>query len=596
MAAVTEAGIVTFTAEPLMQAGAQFSGATVTFSAAPTVSGSALVTAVDVSFAGAAKEACVCATTADIVNIASVLANDAAFDGLTLTNGQRVLLTAQDPDSENGIYIWNTGDTVTRAVDMAAATEVPKGTRVFISSGTLNAGAVFEQTAAVSTVATDTMTWAATPRVNILADGSAVSPGLGFDGDIDTGLYLNSGVGVAFGGAEIGTFVTGGLTMASGKHVTLQGSADLILGAGGLVIADDGTSSLPAIVFNSGQLSTGIYSSAGVSVAVAIGGSAIGGFLAAGLTMESGLDVTLQGAGDVVLASGGVVIADDGSAATPAIVFGAAALTTGIYSAAGLVGIGISGSSIATFASTGLTIPTGGDVLIADAPTAASHAANKLYVDAIVNHFPLIGVVDGTGSITLDIVAPFTLGTDNHIDHSTILTSGNLTVGARDLIVWGDPLGGDVAAIGDETDLNGASDLGASQHDLVRLVAGYLHEVHVVVTMNQPVGGVISKESGVHIVIYSDPDATRAEDANQFTYVDGASPSATNCLSSYQFHRTVGTGRATHNITFMYDCRAGAVNAARYVAVYPTMDDEDITTDLVVVTPGTYMSVKSFPG
>jgi hypothetical protein len=81
------------------------------------------------------REAVRAATTADIT-----LSGSQTIDGVTLVDGDRVLVKDQTDASENGIYIYNSGGTWTRATDFDEATpeEISQGSQVFVEEGTIN--------------------------------------------------------------------------------------------------------------------------------------------------------------------------------------------------------------------------------------------------------------------------------------------------------------------------------------------------------------------------------------------------------------------------------------------------------------------------
>tara|TARA_R100000808_G_scaffold8183_1_gene23240 strand:- start:2252 stop:3775 length:1524 start_codon:yes stop_codon:yes gene_type:complete len=59
----------------------------------------------------------------------------AAIDGVTLSNGDRILVAAQSTGSENGIYVWaGSGSAMTRSTDMDAGSEFP-GAACFVREG-----------------------------------------------------------------------------------------------------------------------------------------------------------------------------------------------------------------------------------------------------------------------------------------------------------------------------------------------------------------------------------------------------------------------------------------------------------------------------
>jgi len=65
------------------------------------------------------------------------------FDGVTLSNGDRLLLKNQTAAAENGIYTFNgSGSALTRVTDMDAWAEVP-GALVTVEEGTANADTIW---------------------------------------------------------------------------------------------------------------------------------------------------------------------------------------------------------------------------------------------------------------------------------------------------------------------------------------------------------------------------------------------------------------------------------------------------------------------
>jgi len=95
-------------------------------------------------YAGAKDPVRVVATT----NI-TVATPGASIDGVSLSAGDRVLLTAQTTTLQNGIYVWNGSATpMTRSTDADAALEIQDGTTVAVADGT-KAGSIYVQTAAV---------------------------------------------------------------------------------------------------------------------------------------------------------------------------------------------------------------------------------------------------------------------------------------------------------------------------------------------------------------------------------------------------------------------------------------------------------------
>lgn len=83
------------------------------------------------------KQSCRAASTA---NVTISNPGTAVFDGVTLSNNDRILLKNQSTGSQNGIYVFNgSGSAMTRATDADASSEVTSGMYVWIEEGTVNA-------------------------------------------------------------------------------------------------------------------------------------------------------------------------------------------------------------------------------------------------------------------------------------------------------------------------------------------------------------------------------------------------------------------------------------------------------------------------
>jgi hypothetical protein len=84
----------------------------------------------------------------------NLTAPGAAIDGITMSTGDRILLTGQTLPEENGIYIWNGAATpVTRAPDASTGSELLSAI-VAVDEGTLNGGKVFRQASVNITLGT----------------------------------------------------------------------------------------------------------------------------------------------------------------------------------------------------------------------------------------------------------------------------------------------------------------------------------------------------------------------------------------------------------------------------------------------------------
>lgn len=90
----------------------------------------------------------------------NLAAPGASIDGRAMASGERFLARSQTATAENGIYIWSGAATpATRAPDANTGAELRQAI-VTVAFGT-DAGATFRQTATVTTIGTDAVTWVA---------------------------------------------------------------------------------------------------------------------------------------------------------------------------------------------------------------------------------------------------------------------------------------------------------------------------------------------------------------------------------------------------------------------------------------------------
>ena len=102
------------------------------------------------------KQAARAATTASITRSAP----GATIDGVTLANGDRILLKNQGVPSENGIYVWSGASAqLARAADADDGAEL-SGAAVTVTSGAVNGGTVWVQTTPAPIVGSSSITWA----------------------------------------------------------------------------------------------------------------------------------------------------------------------------------------------------------------------------------------------------------------------------------------------------------------------------------------------------------------------------------------------------------------------------------------------------
>lgn len=133
----------------------------------------------------------------------------AVFDGVTLSNGDRVLLKNQTAPAENGIYVFNgSGVALTRATDMDAWNEIP-GAVTIVEEGTTNADTWWYVTSNQGgTLGTTAITW-----VQVSTTSSGLSSANFVDKEIPSGSINGSNT----------TFTLANTPVAGSEHVFLNG-------------------------------------------------------------------------------------------------------------------------------------------------------------------------------------------------------------------------------------------------------------------------------------------------------------------------------------------------------------------------------------
>lgn len=170
----------------------------------------------------------------------------AVFDGVTLANGERLLLRAQGTASQNGPWVFNgSGSALTRPTDFAAGTVVSPNATFFVAEGTS-----FADTA-----------WTLTTNQTVTVDTTALT----FT-QFGAGVAYTASLGVALSGTDFrlaGTVGGAGITQASGVLDVVATDTSLTVNAndvgvhtatgGGLQIASGlGVDSTVARAFQTG--------------------------------------------------------------------------------------------------------------------------------------------------------------------------------------------------------------------------------------------------------------------------------------------------------------------------------------------------------
>ena len=102
-------------------------------------------------------------------------------DGITLVDGDRILLEEQTNTAENGIYVYSSSGAWSRALDADAAGEFVLNKTVYVSEGTQHAGDVYALTTVPTTLDTDPVVWTKKQDSAGIADGSITAIKLAAD-------------------------------------------------------------------------------------------------------------------------------------------------------------------------------------------------------------------------------------------------------------------------------------------------------------------------------------------------------------------------------------------------------------------------------
>lgn len=194
---------------------------------APTASSSAATkTYVDTAIAAAGAGALYARAVA-VANVTVSNPGTAVFDGVTLANGELLLLTGQTAPAENGLYVFNgSGSALTRSTSLDASGEFTIGKLVVILEGTTYGDSMWALQAAVATVGTSAVDFDQVSGGGGGGGANTTLSNLTAPTDINQDLLSSASVnlGDGVGGAFTDLFLDGGINDAGGVQVMEVGA------------------------------------------------------------------------------------------------------------------------------------------------------------------------------------------------------------------------------------------------------------------------------------------------------------------------------------------------------------------------------------
>jgi hypothetical protein len=162
-------------------------------------------------------------------NITIANPGTAVFDGVTLSNGEILLVDQQSTASQDGLYVFNgSGVALTRTTSLPAG-DTGKGLAVLVGEGTVNGNQLWIQTAEPAVINTDGLTFSAlAPGITYTADGNGIEVSAQvFSLELDGTTLSKSSAGVRVGSGAAGA----GLVESSGVLAVGDGGEGVVINA-----------------------------------------------------------------------------------------------------------------------------------------------------------------------------------------------------------------------------------------------------------------------------------------------------------------------------------------------------------------------------
>jgi hypothetical protein len=376
------------------------------------------------------------------------------IDGVTLSDGMRILVKNEEAPANNGIYVRTSSTVLTRAADFDTGAEIQGGDFTFVTGGTQYDSTGWVQIDEVTTVGTDPIVWQQfsgageyTAGTGLTLTGTvfsitntAVTPASYGNGDSVATFTVNAqgqltaaaNVAITANAANLtGTTLATGITTSSLTTVGTLGNLAVTGNiASGNVYANAGTISA--------NLLSGTLTTAAQPNITSVGSLANLTIAANGNISMSGADATLSGAN---LVSANLLTGTLTTAAQPNI--------TSVGTLGNLAVTGnISGANISATTANLTTANVTGNVIIGSSTiTAATVTTTATTANTTIASFPVSGItgveylvkgVESSGKYSVAKVVAVTNGSDD-VDYTVFATVniGTATGTALQVVVSG---------------------------------------------------------------------------------------------------------------------------------------------------------------
>jgi len=295
------------------------------------------------------------------------------IDGVTLSDGMRILVKNEANAAHNGIYVRTSSTVLTRATDFDSAAEMAGGDFTFVTAGTLYDNTGWVMTDAVTTVGTDPVNWTQFSGAGTYTAGTGLTlTGTVFSVNASqsqitsvgtlTGLNVNGTVTASAFTANTGIFTGNGsgLSAIAGANVTgevsFAATANAVAGAN--VSGQVGNALIAGTVYTNAQpniTSVGTLSSLSVTGNASAGNISTGGVLSVTGNANVGNIGAAAGVFTSVSGNGSALSAITGANVTGEVGFAAVANSVAAANISGQVANALVAGTVYTAAQPNIT-------------------------------------------------------------------------------------------------------------------------------------------------------------------------------------------------------------------------------------------------